>query len=192
MTVRDFYFIAGDVALDLVNTEVVRNGQQADLLDGTDALGQWLAAAGLLSAERSRAAATSTALAAIRGMRKSLRDIARALSEGKPPKKAAVGVIEEELRRGRGALTLRYRGGVFSSFFEVDDAHVDDPRFLVARAAAAFLATAEPHRIHPCHGAGCVLFFYDVTKSGTRRWCSMAGCGNRAKAAEHYRRNKSS
>jgi predicted RNA-binding Zn ribbon-like protein len=35
-----------------------------------------------------------------------------------------------------------------------------------------------------------LLHFYDTTKSGTRRWCSMAVCGNRAKAARHYERAK--
>jgi predicted RNA-binding Zn ribbon-like protein len=33
-----------------------------------------------------------------------------------------------------------------------------------------------------------VLFFYDTSKNGTRRWHSMATCGNRTKAARHYAR----
>ena len=43
-------------------------------------------------------------------------------------------------------------------------------------------------RVRRCQGSKCVLFYYDVTKSGTRRWCSMSGCGNREKAAAHYAR----
>ena len=39
-----------------------------------------------------------------------------------------------------------------------------------------------------CEGAGCVLVFLDRTKSHGRRWCSMAACGNRAKAAAHRAR----
>jgi predicted RNA-binding Zn ribbon-like protein len=35
------------------------------------------------------------------------------------------------------------------------------------------------------------LYFYDTTKNHTRRWCSMTGCGNRAKAAAFYERKKS-
>jgi predicted RNA-binding Zn ribbon-like protein len=35
-----------------------------------------------------------------------------------------------------------------------------------------------------------VLWFYDTTRNGTRRWCSMAICGNRAKAHRHYDRVK--
>src|SRR6266851_5443894 len=36
----------------------------------------------------------------------------------------------------------------------------------------------------------CVLWFFDTTRNGTRRWCSMAACGNRAKARRHYDRIK--
>ncbi|MGZ5450911.1 MAG: CGNR zinc finger domain-containing protein [Thermoanaerobaculia bacterium] len=64
------------------------------------------------------------------------------------------------------------------------------PRFLLARAAAHFLASADPSRIRRCGGANCILFFYDATRSATRRWCSMAGCGNRMKAALHYQRSR--
>jgi predicted RNA-binding Zn ribbon-like protein len=35
-----------------------------------------------------------------------------------------------------------------------------------------------------------VLHFFDVSKNGTRRWCSMSGCGNRAKARRHYARSR--
>ncbi|EHR61612.1 CGNR zinc finger domain-containing protein [Saccharomonospora cyanea] len=45
-----------------------------------------------------------------------------------------------------------------------------------------------PERIRACANSECVLYFYDTSKSGRRRWCSMAGCGNRAKAMRHYQR----
>jgi predicted RNA-binding Zn ribbon-like protein len=33
--------------------------------------------------------------------------------------------------------------------------------------------------------------FFDNTKNGRRRWCDMATCGNRAKAARHREKLKS-
>jgi predicted RNA-binding Zn ribbon-like protein len=96
-------------------------------------------------------------------------------------------VVNEELQRGRGALVLRAKDGAFSVAFEPRE---NDPRFLLAHAAASFLASADPARIRQCGGTNCILFFYDTTKSATRRWCSMAGCGNRMKAAAHYHRTK--
>ncbi|WP_232524336.1 CGNR zinc finger domain-containing protein [Nocardiopsis gilva] len=45
-------------------------------------------------------------------------------------------------------------------------------------------------RIRRCEGDHCVLYFFDTSRNGTRRWCSMAVCGNRAKAQRHYRKGK--
>jgi predicted RNA-binding Zn ribbon-like protein len=32
--------------------------------------------------------------------------------------------------------------------------------------------------------------FVDESKNGTRRWCDMTACGNRAKARRHYLRSR--
>ena len=50
------------------------------------------------------------------------------------------------------------------------------------------LLRAGPDRIRRCAGHGCVLRFYDGSRGGRRQWCSMAACGNRAKARRHYER----
>ncbi|HIC14689.1 MAG TPA: CGNR zinc finger domain-containing protein, partial [Gemmatimonadetes bacterium] len=46
---------------------------------------------------------------------------------------------------------------------------------------------ANPLRIRQCASEDCIYWFLDTSKSGRRRWCSMARCGNRAKVAKHYR-----
>jgi predicted RNA-binding Zn ribbon-like protein len=45
-------------------------------------------------------------------------------------------------------------------------------------------------RIRRCANDDCLWLFLDESKSGTRRWCDMATCGNRAKARRHYERSK--
>jgi predicted RNA-binding Zn ribbon-like protein len=52
--------------------------------------------------------------------------------------------------------------------------------------AAGPLAT----RIKRCEGSNCAIPFLDTSRPGTRRWCSMDRCGNRAKAAAHRRRHR--
>jgi predicted RNA-binding Zn ribbon-like protein len=37
-----------------------------------------------------------------------------------------------------------------------------------------------------CANEKCRWLFIDDSKSGTRRWCAMSACGNRAKAHRHY------
>jgi predicted RNA-binding Zn ribbon-like protein len=45
-------------------------------------------------------------------------------------------------------------------------------------------------RIRQCANEKCLWLFVDESKSGTRRWCDMASCGNRAKAQRHYSKIK--
>jgi predicted RNA-binding Zn ribbon-like protein len=187
MVRRDFLFLAGDPALDFVNTEIVRDGEPVDLLDAPEALAQWLAEAGLVTSGRAVTPSAAT-LAAVKRLRASIRDIANALAEDRNVRSASIAAIDEDLTRGRGTMTFRARNGRFAVEF-VPDAPLD-VRFLLARAAADFFARADRTRIHRCEGTNCVLFFYDATRSGTRRWCSMSGCGNRMKAALHYRRKR--
>jgi predicted RNA-binding Zn ribbon-like protein len=187
MVRHDFLFIAGEPALDFLNTEIVRDGEPVDLLDAPESVPAWLAEAGLVSSARA-VAASAASLAAVKRLRGAVREIATALAEGRTVRQAAVAAIDEALRQGHGALTFRARSGRFSVEFAAGEPL--DASFLLARAAAEFFARADPARIHRCEGTNCILFFYDVTRSGTRRWCSMAGCGNRMKAALHYQRKK--
>jgi predicted RNA-binding Zn ribbon-like protein len=60
----------------------------------------------------------------------------------------------------------------------------------LVRSAADFLARADLGRVRKCDNGKCVLYFYDSTRNGRRRWCNMAWCGNRNKAAAHYQRSK--
>jgi predicted RNA-binding Zn ribbon-like protein len=42
-------------------------------------------------------------------------------------------------------------------------------------------------RVRGCANPDCILWFLDTSRPGTRRWCSMASCGNRDKALRHGR-----
>lgn len=60
----------------------------------------------------------------------------------------------------------------------------------IALSAATLLTEVDRRRIRQCRSDRCALWFLDISKSGRRRWCSMATCGNRAKAARHYQKQK--
>ena len=62
----------------------------------------------------------------------------------------------------------------------------ENPRELldpIAGAAADLICDQDFRLIRSCKGSACLLVFLDRTKAHARRWCSMAVCGNRAKAA---------
>lgn len=47
-----------------------------------------------------------------------------------------------------------------------------------------------PGRLRPCANEECRLFLLDRSRANRARWCSMAVCGNRAKARRHYERTR--
>ena len=58
----------------------------------------------------------------------------------------------------------------------------------LAHSAAALFLTGNRKRVRKC--ANCVLHFHDISKKGTRRWCSMQLCGNRFKVAKYAARKR--
>jgi predicted RNA-binding Zn ribbon-like protein len=55
-------------------------------------------------------------------------------------------------------------------------------------SAGDLLLDAGQRRIRCCANKECLWLFIDQSKNGTRRWCDMSACGNRAKARRHYSR----
>ena len=59
---------------------------------------------------------------------------------------------------------------------------------------ALLRASARPvwPRLKACRGEDCRWVFVDASRNTSRRWCDMAGCGNRAKSASFRDRRASS
>ncbi|MQY07228.1 CGNR zinc finger domain-containing protein [Actinomadura macrotermitis] len=152
--------------LDLVDTEWREHGQPVDGLAGPGAVEAWLAEHGLPPGDP--------------GPLLQVRRAIRAALERRD-----FTAIGEVLAHGRIRLGLDAAG-------PVETVELDDPGLLpawtVARAFADLVASAPPGRIRHCDGPGCVLWFLDTSRNGRRRWCSMAACGNRAKARAYYSR----
>ncbi|AUG78615.1 hypothetical protein CFP65_3835 [Kitasatospora sp. MMS16-BH015] len=160
--------IGEPLALDLLNTRWHSAGEQ-DLLADLDGYGVWLSSAGLAD----RCPVDEAGLAAARQARAAL---AEAVGGG------GAGELNAVLARGRVRRSLGPDG-------PQESVETDGPEWLAGWLAADdYLALLRQgaQRIRQCAGAGCVLHFFDTSQNGRRRWCSMAACGNRAKAARHY------
>jgi len=59
----------------------------------------------------------------------------------------------------------------------------------LAQSAAKLFAEVDRSRVRKC--GQCILHFYDTSKKGMRRWCSMQLCGNRLKVAAYAARQRS-
>jgi predicted RNA-binding Zn ribbon-like protein len=196
-----FVFVGNHRALDFVNTEVAAGGVARDLLASFADLTSWLEQAGALDRASARAAraqwegkrASDTVLEEARTLRAALRRLADATAQGRPVPRATLERVNELL--ARGAAVERVVPGAEGAFVTRRSLRLRQPVDLlvpVAEAAADFLCHADLGRVRRCAHPECVLYFLDGTKNGTRRWCDMRTCGNRANAAAYYRRQRSS
>ncbi|MGW0117137.1 CGNR zinc finger domain-containing protein [Streptomyces sp. NPDC003327] len=178
MTVTDPRPLTGEpVSLDLLNTRWNQEGARHDLLTDTGGLAVWLAANGLDGRFAADAATLRHTLAA--------RDALAALVD-RPGDPDATARVDAVLGHGRIRARLTTEGpGEEAEFTDA----ARGPGWIAARDYLDLLRTA-PDRIRACAHEACVLHFFDTSRNGTRRWCSMAVCGNRAKASRHYARTK--
>jgi len=58
----------------------------------------------------------------------------------------------------------------------------------LALAAGELLRSPDTEFLRECSGEGCAWLFLDRSRNRSRRWCSSADCGNRARARRHYAR----
>lgn len=61
----------------------------------------------------------------------------------------------------------------------------------VVSSAVELLTSEEVKKVKECPGVGdCGWLFLDTSKNGSRQWCSMEGCGSRAKMRRQYARKR--
>jgi predicted RNA-binding Zn ribbon-like protein len=60
----------------------------------------------------------------------------------------------------------------------------------IARSAVEVLTSGGLERVKICASGTCRWLFVDSSKNATRRWCSMADCGSRAKMRRQYARRR--
>jgi predicted RNA-binding Zn ribbon-like protein len=189
-----------DDALDFLNTKELVSGSLVDHLETPDDAFGWLAARGLvhgelLEREQRRAAEDpetgARALARVRRVRDALRELAHAVVERR---KASAGALAEVNRaiRAREIIELEPTDdGVRVGHRHVGDP-IDDALARLAEPIVHEISGGHPERLRICDNDTCRWVFYDASPTGRRRWCSMASCGNRAKAARHRARVKAS
>ncbi|KQQ06315.1 MULTISPECIES: CGNR zinc finger domain-containing protein [unclassified Rathayibacter] len=58
----------------------------------------------------------------------------------------------------------------------------------IARDAVGLLGGEGSGRLRRCDAEDCRMLYLDTSRAGSRRWCSMQRCGNRAKVRAHRSR----
>jgi predicted RNA-binding Zn ribbon-like protein len=188
-----FAFIAERLWLDFVNTDTAMRG--SDPLHDFERFARWLEAAHVLDQDRAatmqrRATQQPSGALAVLADARRVRSVLRTLAERGTvfgdSRLEALAEINRVLGRSAGTrrVELRADGSFARAFAPVGDAFAGLLIPIVESAADA-LILAELSRVRRCADPRCSRVFQDETKNGRRRWCDMATCGNRAKAARH-------
>ena len=195
-----FAFVGERLWLDFVNTD--GGAHSADTIADFDGLVAWLETAVALDAERAltmrrramqQPSGATAALVDARRVRTALRSLAESGAVAPQMRLDALTEINRVLGRSAGTrrLEMRLDGTFARSFVPVGDAFAGLMIPIVESAADA-LILGELARVRRCADQRCARVFFDNTKNAARRWCDMATCGNRAKAARHRARLRAS
>ncbi|MFI7068600.1 CGNR zinc finger domain-containing protein [Kribbella sp. NPDC050124] len=135
-----------------------------------------------------------TDLAAFRALRDGLRRLAALITEDVRASAATDVAVEQAIATVNDAVT---RGSMWPqlslgrSGLERQSAGTATPAMralsTIAAEAIELFTSEEQLRLRACYAPRCVLYF--VKDHPRREWCSTA-CGNRARAARHYRRHR--
>ncbi|MEU4231873.1 CGNR zinc finger domain-containing protein [Nonomuraea sp. NPDC026600] len=162
------------MAFDLANTVWTEHGVLVDQFDELEGVRAWLADHGLPGDDE---------LERVRDRLVEARAALRAVLDGHGPER-----LNAVLGHGSRRPLIRTTN---SQPYEM--VVVDETAWHAAWVAAADLVrvlSERPERVRKCAHPECVLWFLDVSKNGSRRWCSMEACGNRAKVGRFNQRQR--
>lgn len=191
-----FVFRSGVLALDLVNTEKLKRGKPFEALaTPQDVARWWQAACGHHPQWQREVQGGNVAIAeddtklldALKTLRAALRRIFNALVENVAPHREDVDVLNNVLKTGHWFMDLSPAGELVT-VYQTEEAH---SQILLSCALSALhlMREGEHARLHRCESDRCILFFYDTTRSATRRWCSTS-CMDRVRSLQRYRQAK--
>jgi predicted RNA-binding Zn ribbon-like protein len=191
--------IAGDAALDFVNTVTGRDQSPRDWLDSYARLLEWAAFVQLVPKSVLRAlakkaqknpAAAGIALARAKVLREALFGLVTRIISRRAPPKSTLALLREHWITGIKAHELRFRDGRVLVDLRNDALDFDLIASVVAYRMVHQVLPLSVDRLRICHGSNCSWVFIDSSKAGLRRWCDMAVCGNAAKSRRFLARSR--
>ncbi|WP_203142761.1 CGNR zinc finger domain-containing protein [Marinobacter mangrovi] len=178
-------FIAGNLALDFINTQFGVGDDQHECLCDDRCVVEWLTQAGVLHETLDAPPAGLRELA--QALRKNMRALIDSAREGRG---VDPDIVNRVLERGNLVERLEWnpKDAVFQRRAYRRDLASESLLQPVAESLVDLLTEEDLALVKQCEASDCILLFHDQTKSHRRRWCSMASCGNRMKAAAHRAR----
>jgi predicted RNA-binding Zn ribbon-like protein len=179
---------------DFLNTIELENGFLEDHFASFRDAANWLLERGVVhrwraDLSRPTGAAADEALDRIKAVRGALREVSDAVVNGRSANPAALMEVNRALDARERIELVQSADGVSVGHSHVGDP-IDDALARLAEPLVDEIQAGNADRIRICANDTCRWIFYDESRAGRRRWCDMASCGNRAKAARHRARVK--
>jgi predicted RNA-binding Zn ribbon-like protein len=192
-----FELSGGNLCLDFVNTWGDRDRPDTDGLQTYAQLLAFARQTGLLNplaegelAAQAETPAASAATQAARNLREALYGIFSARAHDRTIPDLDLDCLNGALKEALPNLCLGLQGSGLIWHWQGERGALTSPLWPIARAAADLLTGESAPLVRECGGAACTWLFLDHSRGRSRRWCSMASCGNRAKARRHYHRGR--
>jgi predicted RNA-binding Zn ribbon-like protein len=193
-----FLLVGNRPILDFLNTKPVLSEGPTELLPDTEALERWLVASGIVNSAKTKSLMrgwrdspeAGTFLKDLIAFRERLRAAVMRMEAGAIPSEEFIQEVNQGLAQHPLVSAIRRREGQLVREVQFDPKQPEDLWAPIFDATAGLLSEPESARIRKCEA--CVVHFFDTSKKGSRRWCSMNICGNKLKVAAYQRRKRDS
>jgi len=194
--VDGFLFVGNRPILDFLNTRPVLAESPTELLPDVAALERWLIAAGIVNSAKAKrlvrawrdSPKATMFLKDLIEFRERLRNAVLRLEGGLASTDEFIQEVNRGLREHSPATLLRKQEGRMVRERLLDLERPTDLWTFIFEDTADLLSEPEIDRIRKCEA--CVVHFFDTSKKGSRRWCSMNICGNKRKVAAYQRKRR--
>jgi predicted RNA-binding Zn ribbon-like protein len=192
-----YLFVGNGLALDFLNTSLVSNGETIELMTDAAAVARWMAHAGLLPEKAAkkleqaweRSPRARKAVIELRRFRDRLRAAVFAFEAGSEVSADFLHELNSLLRTHPMFRVVEADGhGGYTQTVSFEPQLPDDVLGPLAEDTMMLLTRVVFDRVRKCEG--CPVHFLDVSKKGSRRWCSMGLCGNKVKVAAYQQRQR--
>lgn len=183
------------VCVDFANTVEWRaSDKPIDRLTGYDSLIRWgehetalsqPVADALREEAEQRPHEAEQALERAITLREAIYRVLYAAANNLPRDPADVELLNSSYKQAMSHKGLADSGERFAWTWEGEGANLDTLTWKIAQSAGNLLTSDFASRIKACPGEGCAWLFVDTSRNGSRRWCEMQICGNRAKVRRH-------
>ncbi|RDU35698.1 hypothetical protein DRW41_16270 [Neobacillus piezotolerans] len=194
--------LGGRLCLDFANTVSWHDSSEEsqELLTSYEKLVNWSLHANILKKQQSLAllkkaedlpSRANEVLQQAIELRESIYQIFSRVINNETPAPKDLSILNKALGNAYGMMRVVPGENKFSLEFSNCEEALDEMLPPIIQSAIDILISEkELSRVKKCEGVPCGWLFLDTSRNRSRRWCSMADCGNRAKAKRFYHNKK--